>query len=160
MITGDDLLATTGSFVVDSFSLYSIAVGHGAAGPDLRRSVRGGRIRLVTSSVALAVASSMRTCWDRACRQEHPAATDGPLRELQESGAVDIAELTSADALSTAQLYTGCEERRISGAEVLAACHSVLLARSRAAPLVSTVRATYCYTAIPDATADRRIVLS
>ncbi|MGW4059298.1 hypothetical protein ACWEGE_13505 [Amycolatopsis sp. NPDC004747] len=160
MIRGDGFPTTTGTFVVDSFSLYSIVVGHGSDGPALRQSVRDGGIRLVTSAIALAVASSMRTCWDSACDQEHPAVADEPVREFHDGGAIEVAELTSDDALSAAELYLGCQERRIGGAEVLAACHSVLLAGSLAAPLVSTVRASYCYTAITEAAAGRRIVLN
>jgi hypothetical protein len=156
---GHDVLTSGKTLVVDSFSLYSIIVGHGLDGPHLQRSAEDGEIHLVTSAVALAVASNMRTCWDSACDQEHPAVAEDLVREFHDRGAVEVAELTSAEALSAARLYSDCEEWRIGGAEVLAACHSVLLAGSRSAPLVSTIRASYCYTAIPDATAGRRIVL-
>ncbi|MGH3758448.1 hypothetical protein [Actinophytocola sp.] len=155
----DDLLRTTGTFVVDSFSLYSIVVGHSPDGLTLRASAQNGEIHLVTSAVALAVAVAMRTCWNSECDQEHPSVAGASVREFHERGAVEVAELTSTDAMSAAQLYIGCAERRIGGAEVLAACHSVLLAESRAAPLVSTIRASYCYTAIPEATAGQRITL-
>ena len=47
---------TSGTAVVDSFSLYSIAVGHRPNGLSLRRAAQDGSIHLVASAVALAVA--------------------------------------------------------------------------------------------------------
>ena len=155
----EDLLETTTTAVVDSFSLYSIAVGHCQDGRSLRVSAENGDIHLVTSAVALAVACGMRTCWDDACDQEHPDDAGTSVREFYERGGVEVVGLTAAEAVSTGHLYTRCEEKRIGGAEVLAACHSVLLAESRAATLTSTVRASYCYTAIPETAATRRITL-
>ncbi|MEO9239760.1 MAG: hypothetical protein ABI418_16895, partial [Jatrophihabitantaceae bacterium] len=129
-------------------------------GQSLRISAENGEIQLVTSAAALAVAFSMRTCWDDECDKEHPRATEASVQEFYERGGVEVAELTSAEAMSAGRLYIGCNEKRIAGAEVLAACHSVLLAESRAATLISTVRATYCYTAIPETATSRRIALN
>ncbi len=158
MVRQDDVLGDA-TAVVDSFSLYSIAVGHLPSGPALRTSARNGNVHLVTSAMALAVASSMRTCWDDACDQEHPDSAGTSVREFHERGGVEVVELGPADAVSAGRLYAGCEERRVGGAEVLAACHSVLIAEARAATLLSTLRASYCYVALADATADQRIRL-
>lgn len=145
--------------VVDSFSLYSIAVGHLPSGLSLRDSAHSGEVRLVTSAVALTVAASMRTCGDDACDQEHPNDAGTSVREFHEHGGVEVADLTPADAVSAGRLYAGCEDRRVGGAEVLAACHSVLLAKAHAATLLSTVRARYCYVALADAVASHHIEL-
>jgi hypothetical protein len=154
-----DLLEATGTAVVDSFSLYRIAVGHLPSGPSLKDSAQQGKLHLVTSTVAYAVACSMLTCWDEACEEDHRHHAGEPVKELHELGGLEIAESTATDAASAGQLYAGCAERRIGGAEVLAACHSVLLAKSRAATLISTARASYCYVALADAAADHRIEL-
>jgi len=158
MVRQADVLGGT-TVVVDSFSLYSIAVGHLPSGPSLRDSAHSGEVRLVTSAVALAVASSMRTCWDDACDQDHPNGADTSVQEFHERGGVEVVDLTAADAVSAGRLYAGCTDRRVGGAEVLAACHSVLLAKTHAATLLSTVRASYCYVALADAVASHRIEL-
>jgi hypothetical protein len=159
MVGHDDILGGTTTAVLDSVSLYSIAVGHLPSGPSLRDSARSGDMRLVTSAVAFAVAISMRTCWDDECRQGHPNGAGLSVREFHERGGVEVVDLSPVDAVSMGRLYASCYERRVVGAEVLAACHSVLLAETHAAILLSTVRASYCYVALGDAAASHRIQL-
>jgi hypothetical protein len=153
----DGLTDTTA--VVDSFSLYSIAAGHRPNGSSLRDSANSGRVRLITSAVTLAVASSMRTCWDRECNQDHPKGIDASVREFCAGGGVDVVDLTSLDAMYAGKLYANCYERRVTGAEILAACHSVLLAKTHEVSLLSTVRARYCYVALADAITSPHIQL-
>ncbi|WCD86986.1 hypothetical protein KPP03845_103352 [Streptomyces xanthophaeus] len=159
MAIQEELLGTTTTAVVDPLSLYRIAMGHTPKGAALRDSVRSGRIRLVTPAVSFAVACSMRTCWDEECEQGHQHGAGVPLRTFQERGGVDIVDMTPTDTLSAGQLYAGCSDRRVVGPEVLAACHSVLLARSRRLPLLSAARAAYCYSALADAGTSYRIDL-
>jgi hypothetical protein len=145
--------------VVDSFSLYSIATGHTPNGSLLRGSAEMGKNRLVASAVALAVTSSMDTCWDTTCKQRHVDEAATAVQELHESGLVEVVELSAADAAAVGRLYRQCQDHRIGGAEVLAACHSVLLVASLEALLVSTARARYCYLPLVESTAPHRIEL-
>ncbi|MFF8034785.1 hypothetical protein [Streptomyces sp. NPDC016626] len=143
-----DFLETAEVAVADSFSLYHIAVGHTPDGAALREAARAGTIRLITPAVAFAVACSMRTCWDESCDRGHAHGTGFPVRKFQELGGVELVDLTPEETVTAGQLYAGSSDRRIVGAEVLAACHSALLATGRKAPLVSTVRAAYCYSGL------------
>ena len=154
----EDLSMLDETAVVDSFSLYSVATGHCPGARSLKDSAENGGIHLITSAVALAVAASMRTCWDSTCGRGHPVDTGSAVEEFC-GGRVEVVGLTPGQALSAGRLYAGCEERRIGGAEVLAACHSVLLAEAGATTLVSTTRATYCYVGIPGPAAARRLLL-
>jgi hypothetical protein len=152
-------LGTADTAVADPLSLYSVAVGHSPRGEALREAVREGRIRLATPAVAFAVACSMRTCWDEECGRAHPGGTGLPLRKLRESGGLEIVDLTLSETLAAGHLYADCSDRRVVGPEVLAACHSVQLARSRNVSLLSTARAAYCYTALEGAGAGLRTTL-
>lgn len=124
MAVQEELLGTADTAVVDPLSLYRIAVGHTPKAVALRDAVRTGRLRLVTPSVAFAVACAMRNCWDEECTQAHQGGTGVPLRKFQEGGGVEIVDLSPADTVSAGQLYAGCSDRRVVGPEVLAACHS------------------------------------
>ncbi|MEV5433769.1 hypothetical protein [Streptomyces sp. NPDC052701] len=148
MVILDDFLKTAEVAVVDSFSLYRIAVGHTPDGAALGEAARAGRIRLVTPAVAFAVACSMRTCWDESCDESHKDGTGLPVRKFLELGGVEMVDLTPAETVSAGKLYAGCLDRRVTGAEVLAACHSALLAKTWEVPLISAVRAAYCYSAL------------
>ncbi|MFD7337552.1 hypothetical protein ACFV98_16310 [Streptomyces violascens] len=148
MAIQDELLGTTTTAVVDPLSLYRIAVSHTPKGAALRELVCQGNIRLVTPAVAFAVACSMRNCWDEECDQDHQHGTGVPLRKFQELGGVEIVDMTPADTVSAGQLYAGSSDRRVVGPEVLAACHSLLLATSRRLPLLSAARGAYCYSAL------------
>ncbi|MFE9562592.1 hypothetical protein ACFYM0_15965 [Streptomyces sp. NPDC006487] len=159
MAVQEELLGTADTAVVDPLSLYRIAVGHTPKAVALRDAVRTGRLRLVTPSVAFAVACAMRNCWDEECTQAHQGGTGVPLRKFQEGGGVEIVDLSPADTVSAGQLYAGCSDRRVVGPEVLAACHSLLLATSRRFPLVSAARAAYCYSALADVGTSYRIDL-
>ncbi|MDL5205962.1 hypothetical protein [Streptomyces sp. ALI-76-A] len=144
----DGFLETATVAVADSFSLYRIAVGHTPDAAAVGRAARAGKIRLFTPAVAFAVACGMRTCWDEWCDQSHKEGTGFPVQRFQELGGVEVVDLTAAETVAAGRLYAGCLERRITGAEVLAACHSALLAKEWKAPLVSAVRASYCYSAL------------
>ncbi|MDH6112903.1 hypothetical protein P3T36_002620 [Kitasatospora sp. MAP12-15] len=159
MAVQDELLETAEAAVVDPFSLYRIAVGHTPKGVALRESARSGRTRLVTPALTFTVACAMRNCWDEECEQDHQFGTGAPIGKLHELGGVEVVDLTAAQMVSVGQLYAGCSDRRVVGAEVLAACQSVLLAKSLSLPLISAARASYCYTALAAAGASCRIDL-
>lgn len=155
----DPLLHGDGTAVVDPFSLYRISTAHTPRAARLRESVRQGALRLVTPAVAFAIACGMRTCWDENCGQEHRPGTNTPASRFQGLDGVEIADLTYAELVSAGQLFARCADHRITGAEVLAACHCVLLSLSLGAPLVSAARAAYCYRALPEAQANGAIEL-
>ncbi|WP_338320432.1 hypothetical protein [Streptomyces lonarensis] len=134
--------------MADPFGLYRIAADHTPEAAAIGEAAHAGRLRLVAPAAAFAVACSMRTCWDDACGRPHRAGTGTPLRRLAESGGVEVRELTPAEAVSAGQLYAAHLDRRVTGAEVLAACHATLLAATLPAGLVSTVRAAYYYAAV------------
>jgi hypothetical protein len=159
VVVVDDFLESTEVAVVDSFSLYRIAVGHTPDAAALGEAARAGRIRLVTPVVAFAVACGMRTCWDESCDESHKDGTGVPVRRFLELGGVETVDLTPADTVLAGKLYAGCLDRRVTGAEVLAACHSALIAKTWKAPLVSAVRAAYCYSALDRAEMDFGIEL-
>jgi hypothetical protein len=147
----DELLETAEVAVVDPFSLYRVAVSHTPDGTALGDAARAGRIRLITPAMAFAVACSMRTCWDEECDQDHRLGTGTPVQKFLELGGVEVVHLTAAETVSAGQLCAGYLDRRIAGAEVLAACHSALLSTTRGSPLISTGRASYCYSALDQA---------
>ncbi|WP_407552207.1 hypothetical protein QOM21_21010 [Streptomyces sp. Pv4-95] len=159
MAVQDELLETAEVAVVDPFSLYRIAVGHTPDGTAVGDAARAGTIRLITPAVAFAVACSMRTCWDEECARDHRDGTGVPVRKFQESGGVEIVDLTPAETVSAGQLYAGYLDRRVTGAEVLAACHSALVAKRWGAPLISATRASYCYSALDNLDTSIRIGL-
>jgi hypothetical protein len=152
-------LGTTKTAVADPLSLYRIAADHTPKGASLHASARRGELRLVTPAVAFAVACSMRNCWDEECGQEHRHGAGTLLRRFQELGGVEIVDMTPTDTVSAGQLYANCSDRRVVGPEVLAACHSVLLATSRRLPLISAARAAYCYAALAGSGTSYRIDL-
>jgi hypothetical protein len=155
----DELLETAEVAVLDPFSLYRIAVGHTPDGRALGNASRAGMIRLITPAVAFAVACSMRTCWDEACDQDHRDGTGTPVRKFQEFGGTEIVSLTPAETVSAGQLYAASLDRRVAGAEVLAACHCAVLAKTWGSPLISAARASYCYSALEPGGTNFRIDL-
>ncbi|MGW2391117.1 hypothetical protein ACWCYK_16685 [Streptomyces lydicamycinicus] len=159
MAVQDDLLETAGIAVVDPFSLYRIAVSHTPDGRALGDAARAGAIRLITPAMAFAVACGMRTCWDEECDQDHRHGTGTAIRKFLEAGGVEIVHLTPAETVSAGQLYAGYLDRRITGAEVMAACHSALLSKNSGSPLISARRASYCYSALDQANISLRINL-
>ncbi|MEU6809447.1 hypothetical protein ABZ920_10650 [Streptomyces sp. NPDC046831] len=146
----DELPANSEATVVDVHSLYRIALGHTERGAALRESVRRGTLRLVVPTLTFGVACAMRTCWDEECDRGHPLGTGPALRRFLDGRGVETAELTPDQQVAAAQLYAVCTDRRVTGAEVLAACHSVVVAEARRMPLVSAVRASYCYLRLPE----------
>ncbi|OQD56936.1 hypothetical protein BM536_006115 [Streptomyces phaeoluteigriseus] len=159
MAVQDELLETTEVAVLDPFSLYRIAVGHTPGGRTLGNATRTGTIRLITPAVAFAVACSMRTCWDETCDLDHRDGTGVPVRRFQEIGGIEVVSLSPAETVSAGQLYAASMDRRVVGAEVLAACHAAVLAKSSGSPLISAARASYCYSALDRAEVSFRIDL-
>ena len=159
MAVHDELSETAEVAVLDPFSLYRIAVGHTPDGRAMGNATRAGTIRLITPAVAFAVACSMRTCWDETCDQDHRDGTGVPVRKFQELGGLEIVSLTLAETVSAGQLYAASLDRRVAGAEVLAACHSAVLAKTWGSPLISAARASYCYSAFDRAEMSFRIDL-
>ncbi|WP_330342455.1 hypothetical protein [Streptomyces sp. NBC_00557] len=155
----DPLLHSGGTAVADPFALYRISTAHTPRAARLRESVRQGALRLVTPAVAFTVACGMHTCWDENCDQEHRPGTSSPAGRFHGLDSVEIADLNHAELVSAGQLFARCADHRITGAEVLAACHCALLSRSLGAPLVSAARAAYCYRALPEAQANGAIEL-
>ncbi|MFC8450022.1 hypothetical protein [Kitasatospora sp. NPDC057223] len=131
--------------VVDSGALYQLASGHSPAAVELRKQVRTGDLHLTVPMAAFSVSSSMRTCWDNECRLDHPDDGTDALRDLLDRPGIEIRQPTADFALTAGSLYAGCVDRRVVGSEVLAACHSVLLADQESVPLISTASARYCY---------------
>ncbi|WP_328723083.1 hypothetical protein OHT52_28715 [Streptomyces sp. NBC_00247] len=159
MAAGDEILETADVAVLDPFSLYRIAVGHTPAGRALGNATQAGTIRLLTPAVAFAVACSMRTCWDETCDQEHREGTGVQIRRFQEFGGIEIVGLTPTETVAAGQLYAATMDRRVAGAEVLAACHCAILAKASGAPLISAVRASYCYATLDRADMALRVGL-
>ncbi|WP_320775637.1 hypothetical protein [Streptomyces sp. CRN 30] len=159
MAVQDELPETAEVAVVDPFSLYRIAVGHTADGRALGEATRAGAVRLVTPAVAFAVACAMRTCWDELCDRDHRDGTGVPVRRFQELGGTEVVGLSPAETLSAGRLYAASLDRRVEGAEVLAACHAAVLATALKSPLVSVARAAYCYSALRQAGVHLRIDL-
>lgn len=159
MAAGDEILGTAEVAVLDPFSLYRIAVGHTPAGRALREAAQAGTVRFLTPTVAFAVACSMRTCWDELCDQDHRDGIGVPVRRFQELGGAEIVGFTPSETIAAGQLYAAAMDRRVGGAEVLAACHCAILARTSRAPLVSAARASYCYATLDRAEMDVRVGL-
>ncbi|ATL28464.1 hypothetical protein [Streptomyces formicae] len=105
-----------------------------------------GEFRLVIPAVTFAVSCAMRTCWDEYCTKSHQSGVGTAVQNLLGRG-VELLELTPQDAASAGKLYARSVDRHIEGPEVLAACHSSYVAGVRDAPLLSTGRASYCYSA-------------
>ncbi|MFJ8028825.1 hypothetical protein [Streptomyces sp. NPDC096311] len=99
----------------------------------------------MASSVALAVSSAMRTCWDDECDAEHTQLPAGELRSFHEQGGFDLPVASVAETVTAGQSYAKCADHRLVGPEVLASCSSSLLAEALGAPLLSTGRGAYCY---------------
>ncbi len=131
--------------VVDSGALYQIASGHSPAAVELRKQVQAGRLDLTVPVAAFSVSSSMRRCWDSECRRDHSSGGRPALRDFYERTNFRIHQPTPDFVLAAGGLYAGCVDRRVVGSEVLAACHSALLAAQEKVPLVSTASARYCY---------------
>ncbi|MER6301353.1 hypothetical protein ABT247_17550 [Kitasatospora sp. NPDC001539] len=131
--------------VVDSGALYQLAAGHSPAAVELRKQVRSGELQLTVPMAAFSVSSSMRSCWDTECRLEHPDDGVDALRDFLDRPGLRIHQPTADFALTAGGLYADCVDRRVVGSEVLAACHSVLLAEQESVPLISTASARYCY---------------
>lgn len=147
MAIPDELLGTADAFaVVDAFSLYRISVSHSPAATAVQESALRGDLRLIAPAVTFAVSCGMRTCWDDECDQEHTSGTGTAVQKFHELGGFEVVDLTPGDAVSAGQLYARCVDSRIEGAEVLAACYSFRLAGARNALLISSARASYCYT--------------
>ncbi|MER7656686.1 hypothetical protein [Streptomyces albidoflavus] len=146
----DELLARSETAVVDAYSLYRIALGHTPRGTVLRNAALTGDIRLVVPAFSFGVACAMRTCWDDECDQLHPPGAGAAIRRFLGGRGVETAEPTPEATVAAGQLYADCAQRRVTGAEVLAACHTVVLAGDRGTPLVSAVRAAYCYLPLAD----------
>jgi hypothetical protein len=156
---GDEILETAEVAVLDPFSLYRIAVGHTPGGRALGNAAQAGTIRLLAPAVAFAVACSMRTCWDESCDEDHRDGTGVPVRRFQELGGTEIVSLTPTETIAAGQLYAASMDRRVAGAEVLAACHCAILAKTSGAPLISAARASYCYTTLDRAEMNFRVDL-
>jgi hypothetical protein len=131
--------------VADSFALYRLALGHTEAAQSLMESVRNGDLRVETPAVAFAVACGMRTCWDSDCLQDHRPSSGSALQSFHSREGIEVVYPSSSDSVSAGRHYANCVDRRLDGAEVLAACHARLLAEARNATLISTARASYCY---------------
>ncbi|MEU9336631.1 hypothetical protein AB0D49_26270 [Streptomyces sp. NPDC048290] len=159
MPAGDEPLAATGVAVLDPFSLYRIAVRHTPAGRALGDATRAGTIRLLTPVVAFAVACSMRTCWDESCDQDHRDGTGVPVRRFQELGGTELVSLSPTETIAAGQLYAAAMDHRVTGAEVLAACHCAILARASGVPVISAARASYCYATLDRAELNVRVDL-
>ena len=143
MVSPEGLSGTMSKILVaDSFALYQIATGHTEKAVDVRASVLAGRLRVLVSGISFAVSCGMRTCWDDECRKEHT----GGVQEFCEQADIDIAHPVAAESVAAGRLFANCTDHRITGPEVLAACHSIVLARAGRHPLISTSRAAYCYT--------------
>jgi hypothetical protein len=156
---GGEILRTADVAVLDPFSLYRIAVGHTPTGRMLRNATQAGTIRLLTPAVAFAVACSMRTCWDESCDQDHRDGIGVPVRRFQELGGTEIVSLTPTETIAAGQLYAASMDRRVVGAEVLAACHCAILAKASGGPLISAARASYCYATLDRAEMQFRVDL-
>nr|WSY53300.1 hypothetical protein OG999_26370 [Streptomyces sp. NBC_00886] len=153
----DELLARLETAVVDAYSLYRIALGHTPRGSVLRDAALTGDIRLVVPAFSFGVACAMRTCWDEECDERHPPGAGATIRRFLGGRGVEPAEPTPEATVAAGQLYEDCAQHRVTGAEVLAACHTVVLAGDRGTPLVSAARASYCYLPLADRRPSLRI---
>lgn len=145
-----ELLARSETAVVDAYSLYRIALGHTPRGSALRDAVHTGDLRLVVPAFTFGVACAMHTCWDEECDERHPPGAGTTIRRFLGGRGVEVAEPTPEATVAAGQLYADCDRRRITGAEVLAACHALVLAGDRGTHLVSAARASYCYLPLAD----------
>ncbi|MFJ5519196.1 hypothetical protein ACIQB4_19315 [Streptomyces griseoluteus] len=157
VVTPDDLLgALDSTAVTDSFALYNIATSHSPRSAVIRAAALRGEIRLIASSAALAVSSAMRDCWDYECVEQHTKLPARELRSFHEQGGFELSPSSVTETIAAGQSYAKCTDHRLVGAEVLASCSSILLAKSLGAPLLSTGRGAYCYG--PKSSADDHIL--
>ncbi|WP_431911886.1 hypothetical protein [Micromonospora carbonacea] len=154
----ESLLNTDGaSAVVDSYALYHISTGHSEAAVRIRDRVSSGALFLAVPSVAFAVSSGMRNCWDSHCERAHVADYGNVLRNFHQQAGVGIIEPDPELSLSAGRLYAQCSDQRVVGSEVLASCHAVLLAEGAALPLLSVLRALYCYKPLSETLPEGRL---
>ncbi|WP_329126897.1 hypothetical protein [Streptomyces sp. NBC_01465] len=132
--------------VADSFALYQISTGHTRRGTAMRRAAVEGRLEILVSTLAFTVACAMRSCWDEDCDRGHPDVAGRRIHEFYEQHGFGVIQPTVAESVAAARLYSALTDHRVVGPEVLAACSARLLARTNELPMLSTRRASYCYT--------------
>ncbi|URM89112.1 hypothetical protein LUW75_02780 [Streptomyces sp. MRC013] len=149
-ISGNSARPLAESAVVDPFALYRIVEAHTPDAAAIRSAALNGALKLFSPVVAIAVAGSMRSCWDDECRQRH-AFLGSKLSAFCERAGLEIGAADPEAAVTAGRLYAASTTMRIEGPEVLAACHAAQVASERDIELLTVSRAAYCYRAIHSA---------
>lgn len=139
------LLETEDTLIVDSFALYQVATGHSEKAETVRQAVLQGAMTVSVSAMAVATACGMRSCWDEDCATRHPWNSSALIRGLCVRPELDMVPPSLETSMAAGHLYASFASRRVEGPEVLSSCHSALMAQELGQPLLTTVRAAYCY---------------
>ncbi|GGR03658.1 hypothetical protein [Streptomyces pilosus] len=132
--------------VADAFALYALATEHTDPAEEMRASVGRGRLTVTVSALAVATASGMRTCWDEYCSRNHRPDVATLVRRLCAGPGVEVVEMDLNASIAAGRLYASSSAVRVEGPEVLAGCHSALMAQELSCRVLTVARAAYCYT--------------